>query len=203
MGDPSSTLIFSIDPGVVNLGVTWYDYSNRKILFADKVMLAPKLRAIKSDSEIVPRVFKLFFYGNLRKMIEKSKVVLIECQMKTKMKIIQHSIASFCFAFNFDYEMLGPKSVKSHFDTGAFARKKIGKSVKGTKNNHAANKKMAISKVNELYPELFKKVNKKKQDDIADSLLQAVYYGDRITKKRKVTSSSSSSSSASKKVKKN
>jgi hypothetical protein len=103
--------------------------------------------------------------------------------MKRKMLLIQHVIAAFCFAGNIDYKMVAPQSIKSHFNTGSYARQKVGKVVKGKKNNHAANKKMAIEKAKELFPQLLAKCGKTKQDDIADSLLQAIWYGDKQTTK--------------------
>lgn len=189
MGDPNSTYIFSIDPAVVNIGVCLYDYSKGEVLFSDRLQIAPSMKALGSDDQIVPRVFKLFFdYENspYAKMIKSAKVVVVERQMKVKMKIIQHAIAAFCFAGNLNYEMIAPQSVKTHFNTGARARQKAGAVVKGTKKNYASNKKMAIQKATELHPTLFLNTKKSKQDDIADSLLQAVYYGDITTgKKRK------------------
>jgi hypothetical protein len=194
MGDPTSTYIFSIDPGIVNIGVALYDYKTGEVLFADKVQLAPSMKAMGPDSEIVTRVFKLFFddrHSPYKKMINSAKVVLVENQMKAKMKIIQHVIGAFCFAGNQDHRMVAPQSVKAHFNTGAYARKKNGIVLKGNKNNHAANKKMGIAKATELHPTLFSQCSPSKRDDIADALLQAIYWGDTLsgTKKRKVTSS--------------
>lgn len=192
MGDPTSTLVFSIDPGIVNVGVTFYDYGKGEVLFADKLTLAPSLKAMKNEEEIIPRVFKLFFddaNSPYKKMINSSRIVLIENQMKRKMLLIQHVIGALCFAGNLDYKMVAPQSVKAHFDTGSYARQKVGVVVKGKKNNHAANKKMAIEKAKELHPQLLERCGKLKQDDIADSLLQAIWYGDvqTGTKRKHVT----------------
>lgn len=183
MGDPNSTLIFSIDPGIVNVGVALYDYVEKKVVFSGKLTLAPSLKSMGAESSIVPRVFKLFFDDKnspYKKMINNSKIVLIENQMKRKMLLIQHSIASFCFAGNIDYKMVDPRSIKTHFDIGSYARKKTGTTVKGTKNNHSANKKMAIEKIQEICPDIFKNVSVSKQDDMADSLLQAIWHGDNL-----------------------
>jgi hypothetical protein len=185
MGDPTSTLIFSIDPGIVNVGVALYDYANKNILFSGKLTLAPSLKAIGGEAKIVPRVFKLFFDDNnspYKKMINNSKIVLIENQMKRKMLLVQHSIASFCFAGNIDYTMVDPRSVKAHFDIGSYARKRAGTSVKGKKNHHV-NKKMAILKIQEICPDIFTNVTVSKQDDIADAVLQAIWYGDGLVPK--------------------
>ena len=194
MGDPSSTCVVSIDVGIVNIGFCFYDYATGEVLFADRLTLAPSLKALKSDSEIIPRVFKLFFDDSVspyKKMINSSRIVLIENQMKARMKIIQHVIGSLCFASNVDYKMVAPQSIKAHFNTGSYARKKAGTTVKGKKNNHRENKKMGIAKAEELHPKLFSKCSKAKKDDIADALLQAVWYGDKLTgTKRKQLSDS-------------
>lgn len=185
MGDPNSTLIFSIDPGIVNVGVALYDYKEKEVLFAGKLSLAPSLKAMGAESSVVPRVFKLFFDDKnspYKKMINNSKIVLIENQMNRKMLIIQHSIASFCFVGNIDYKMVDPRSIKKHFDIGSYARKKTGMT---TKNNHSANKKMAIEKIQEICPNIFNDVPISKQDDMADSLLQAIWYGDNLLGERR------------------
>lgn len=182
MGDPSSTMVFSIDPGIVNVGVSCYDYSSDEIIYSGKLTLAPSLKAMKSEAEIVPRVFKLFFddaNSPYKKLINASRVVLIENQMKRKMLLVQHCVASFCFAGNIEYQMVDPRTIKTHFDIGSYARKKAGAAIVGTKGNYGANKKMAIVKVKELFPGLLDKVSVAKQDDMADSLLQAVWFGDK------------------------
>jgi hypothetical protein len=191
MGDPSSTIVFSIDPGIVNVGVCCYDYGTGEVLFADKLTLAPSLKALTNDAEITVRVFKLFFDDKnspYKKMINSSKMVLIENQMKARMKIIQHVIGAFCFAGNIDYKMVAPQSIKAHFNTGSYARKKAGTEVKGKKNNHRENKKMGIAMAEKLHPQLFSKCSQAKKDDIADALLQAIWYGDKETgtKRKKV-----------------
>ena len=74
------------------------------------------------------------------------------------------------------------KKIKKHFDIGSYARKKTGMT---TKNNHSANKKMAIEKIQEICPNIFNDVPISKQDDIADSLLQAIWYGDNLLGERR------------------
>jgi hypothetical protein len=190
MGDPTSAYIFSIDPAVVNIGVCLYDYGKGEVLFADRLQIAPSMKALGPDDQIVPKIFKLFFDDKnspYAHMIRSSKIVVIESQMKVKMKIIQHVIASFCFAANLEYKMIAPQLVKTHFDTGARGRAKTGKTVKGKTNNYNCNKKMAIQKAIEIHPTIFTTCAKSKQDDIADSLLQAVYYGDKLTGTKRTT----------------
>jgi hypothetical protein len=180
MGDDTSDYIFSIDPGIVNIGAACYNGKTKDILFANKLTLAPSMKAMANEAEIIPRVFKLFFdnASPYKKMIDNSKIVLIENQMKRKMLLIQHVIGAICFANNINYQFVAPQSIKVHFDTGKKSRAKQGIKLKGNKTNHKANKKMGIAKAIELFPAYMKKVSVTKQDDIADALLQAVWYYD-------------------------
>jgi hypothetical protein len=175
-------LIFSIDPGVVNIGVCWFNATKNKILFADKVQIAPRMKDVKNESEIIPRIYKLFFIGKIYEMIKVSNVVLIEQQMKRKFLLFQYSLGAILFEKNIDYVFQSPRSIKTQYSIGKTARKKAGKSVKGVKNNHAANKKAGIDLISKLYPKFMNKVNLKKRDDIADAVLQARYY----TEKHKI-----------------
>lgn len=178
MGDSDSDYIFSIDPGIVNVGAACYNGTTGDILFAGKLTLAPSLKIMENEAEIIPRVYKLFFDSNspYRKMINHSKIVLIENQMKRKILLVQHVIGALCFANNINYEFVAPQSIKAHFKTGSRSRAENGIVLKGNKTNHAANKKMGIAKAIELFPEYMKKVSVSKQDDIADALLQALWY---------------------------
>lgn len=181
MGDPNSDLIFSIDIGVVNVGVALYNKKTKKIMFADKLSLAKTLRHVQEESEYVPRVYALFFdpfASKCRKMIDSSSIVLVEKQMTTRMINIQHIISGFCVRFNINYKFVSPRSIKAFFKTGSYSRKLNGTNVKGVKNNHSANKKLAVAKANELFPEYMDKVNASKKDDVADAILQAVWYAE-------------------------
>ena len=212
MADSGSDYIFSIDPGIVNVGAACYNGKTGEILFAGKLTLAPSLKVMENEAEIIPRVYKLFFDNNspYRKMINHSKIVLIENQMKRKILLVQHVIGALCFANNINYEFVAPQSIKAHFNTGSRARAQNGVVLKGKKTNHAANKKMGIAKAKELFPEYMKKVSVAKQDDIADALLQAVWFSQKgekiietkqvaLSKKRKAASSSSTTRKKTKK----
>ncbi|GBG33227.1 Hypothetical Protein FCC1311_094512 [Hondaea fermentalgiana] len=169
MGDPTSSLIFSIDVGVVNIRVAFYEANGQDMVFADKVSLAPSMKAMKDEAEIIPRVFKLFFHQEspLKAMIEQARVVIVEQQKKRKMLLIQHVIGALCFRSNFAYEFVSPRSVKAHFNTVKFSCKKSGKSVKGAKKNHAANKRAAVEKAHSLFPKFMSRVSAAKRDDVA------------------------------------
>lgn len=174
----STMLVFSIDPGLVNIGVCFMDTSENKILYADKVQMCNRMKDLKSEAEIIPRVYKLFFTGKIGQMVDAADVVLIEQQMKRKFLLIQYTLGSFCFEKHKSYEFVSPKCIKTHFNSGKVSRKKAGKSVRGKKNNHAANKKAAVEIATHLFPQFMLRVNSKKRDDVADAMLQAKWYTD-------------------------
>lgn len=169
MGDVDSNYIFSIDPGIVNIGVACYNGTTKEILFANKLSIAPSLKAMASDGEYIPRIYKLFFdeKSPYRKMINNSKVVLIENQMTARIKIVQHVIGALCFEKGMEYEFVAPQSIKAHFKIGSRARLTKGIRIKGKKKNHGANKKMGIVKAKELFPKYMSELSVSKQDDVA------------------------------------
>lgn len=179
--------VTSIDIGVVNVGFCCMSFPEKRIICADKLSLAPSLRALKTDAELIPRVYKLFFSDDspYAKYIKTSRLVLVEIQMKARMKVIQNIIGTFCFANNIEFKFVSPRSIKAHFSIGSRTRAKQGKSVRGMKNNHSANKIMAIDKALELYPTFMSKLKVSKRDDVSDALLQARWYIDKVTEVKK------------------
>jgi hypothetical protein len=178
-GDPEETCwVLSIDVGIVNVGVALMNAKTGQIAFADRLSLAPALRAMSKESEITPRVFKLFFDEKSphRRLVDMARIVLIEQQMTSKQKLIQYTIGAYCLMLNKAYRYVGPKSIKAFYNTGKFSRKKAGKSVRGRKENHAANKKAAIALAKQKWPSVMARVDSKKQDDVADALLQASWF---------------------------
>jgi Holliday junction resolvasome RuvABC endonuclease subunit len=167
--------ILSVDPGIVNVGCALVNAKTGAVGFVNRLTLAPSLKAMSKESEITPRVFKLFLQ-EYRSLVDRAAIVLIEQQMKTKMKLIQYSLGAFCMAINKPYRYVGPKSIKAFYNTGKFSRKGTGEAVRGKKNNHAANKKAAIRLALQKWPALMAKIDKKKQDDAADALLQAAWF---------------------------
>lgn len=167
--------ILSVDPGIVNVGCALVNAKTGAVGFVNRLTLAPSLKAMSKESEITPRVFKLFLQ-EYRSLVDRAAIVLIEQQMKTKMKLIQYSLGAFCMAINKPYRYVGPKSIKAFYNTGKFSRKGTGEAVRGKKNNHAANKKAAIRLALQKWPAVMAKIDKKKQDDAADALLQAAWF---------------------------
>ena len=168
-------LIFSIDVGITNMGICFYNSETpSKLLFIDKISLSSSLKELRKHGEhsLIPKIKEMFFGENkISKMVDKSDIVIIEQQMKTKMKLIQYSIGSMCNAHNKQYAFISPNSVKNYFKTGASSRK-----LKGKKKNYAANKKAAITLATKLFPAYMRHIPHYKKDDVSDAIVQAVYY---------------------------
>jgi len=171
-------LVFSIDPGLVNVGVCLYNATQDTIVYANKVQLTPSMKEMKTEAEIIPRVYKLFFQGPLKEMIDKASIVLVEKQMKRKFYLVQYVIGAVCFHEAKEYRFVCPRSVKTHFKSGKLSRKISGTSVKGSKKNHTENKKTAVELATKLFPAFMQKVTAAKRDDVADAVLQAKWYAD-------------------------
>lgn len=173
-------LIFSIDPGIVNIGVCLYNSSTGTVMWADKVQLAPTLKKFKGaggEDILIDAIHRQFIGSGdtkCQKCFSVADIVLVERQMKRVMIVIQHLIASMCRYTGRKCVMVAPQSIKTVFNTGKTGRVKKRCSVKGQKNNYKANKAMAISKAMELFPQYMTKVGAKKRDDVADAILQAV-----------------------------
>jgi len=178
-------MILSIDPGIVNIGACLFDTDNDEVLWADKVQLCVRMKDMKTEAEIIPRVYKIFFTDKIFQMMKNVDIVLIEQQMKKKFFLVQYVIGAICFEKGIDYKFVSPRSIKTHFQSGKTSRQKSGTSVRGAKNNHAANKKTAIALATQLFPRFMLKVHVKKRDDVADAILQAKWYCDKFTKKIK------------------
>eukprot|EP00515_Schizochytrium_aggregatum_P009918 CAMPEP_0202095054 /NCGR_PEP_ID=MMETSP0964-20121228/49351_1 /ASSEMBLY_ACC=CAM_ASM_000500 /TAXON_ID=4773 /ORGANISM="Schizochytrium aggregatum, Strain ATCC28209" /LENGTH=477 /DNA_ID=CAMNT_0048663309 /DNA_START=52 /DNA_END=1486 /DNA_ORIENTATION=- len=148
------------------------------IVWADKVQLAPRLKAMLSEAEIIPRTYKLFFTEQIKDMMELASVVLVEQQTKKKFFLAQYVLETFGFDRHKDYMFVSPRSVKAHFNTGKFARKLTGSSVVGAKENHTAIKKAATERATELFPDYMTRIIATKRDDVSDAVLQAKRYAD-------------------------
>jgi hypothetical protein len=171
--------VFSIDPGLVNIGVCFYDTTEQRIIFADKVQMVTRMKDLKTESEIIPRVYKLFFTGKMWEMIRTSSVVLIEQQMKKKFSLIQYVLGAICFEKEINYKFVSPRAVKTHFGSGKTARAGTRAAVRGNKNNYSANKKAAVALATTMFKPFMAKLSVTKRDDVADALLQAKYFADK------------------------
>lgn len=182
-------LIYSIDPGLVNIGVTLFDTSKKTkpIVFADKVQLVKRMKDLKSEDEMITRCYALFFdtqNSEHARRLQSADVVLIEQQMKRKYLIFQAILGSLCFAHNKKHVIVRPIQVKKMFGTGSASRntttsrKRKGAAAKVVtkKTSHAANKKAAVEHATALFPAHMRNISATKRDDVADSLLQALWY---------------------------
>ena len=179
MSDPSSPRVFSIDPGIVNLGVCCYDKHSKKIEYANCERLADKIKNI-SEHEVLRLVHQRFFGScHISKMLAGSSMVLIEIQMKRKFLLVQHAIGAYCIERGYAHKFVSPRSVKVHFDIGKSARDRSGAGVRGKSNNYAANKKQDILVAESLHPSFMRSLPQGKKDDVADAILQARYFADK------------------------
>ena len=174
-------LLLSIDPGIVNIGVCVYDNLKKKIIFADKLQIYKNLKEHKKLGEcnLTNQVYETFFSKDspIFKYLKKIKICLIEIQMKSLFKIISHVIHAFCFEKNIKVYHISPRSIKKYFHTSAYNKKT-------RKSSHLKNKKLAIKKMEILFPSLMenKKKENKKVDDICDAILQVLYFCEKLKK---------------------
>lgn len=185
--DRNSNLVFSIDPAIHNMALVLFDYKAKQVRFFDVISIGESETKLSTD-KIICKIYTLFFKpgGLYTDLIKKSKIVLIEQQMRAVMIQIQNSIGSMCHTNGYNYMFIRPAKVKSFFDTGKAARKAKNESVKGASANYRANKKASIQTLARISPLLFKYIDEntphiKKKDDVADALLQAVYYAKRYS----------------------
>lgn len=172
-------LILSIDPGLVNMGVCVFDTEQYKIVYANKVSLSPTQKVFKKEGEhtLVDKIYYLFLEcKDFKHHFENADIVLIEQQMKRTMLLVQYVMGSICKSLHKEYKFITPRSIKTMFKTGKTARKGTSSAVRGKKNNHAANKKMAIAHAEKMFPAFMRTVSAHKKDDISDAVLQAAWY---------------------------
>lgn len=172
--------VLSIDIGIVNIGVVMFNVKTGAIAYADKIGLVPSMKMLKSESELTPRIYHVFFSNKsaIRPLIDKSRLVLIENQMKSKQKIVQYSIGAFCLAHNKHYRYISPRPIKIFYGSGKASRNGTKDAVRGSKKNHGANKKAAVELATRKWPILMSKIDHKKRDDVADALIQASWFSE-------------------------
>ena len=155
-------LILPVDVGTRNFGMTLYDTKKKDFV----MMRLLDLRNMKDHVKQMKRMSE-------EEPFLSADVLLVENQMRSIMK----TMATALRAFNFDKTvMVAPQSVKRFF-----------RSSTGT---HRLNKKKALEKVREMLSEKSQAMLGKfqKQDDIADCILQTLWYlksGKRIRVKQK------------------
>lgn len=147
--------IVSIDPGTVNCGyAVWVDGKFTSFGSYNLLEMVPKKK--KTDYPFIVREF-------IRKteLFKDVDVVLIENQMQARMKMIACSLRCFFWGKSV---MIAPQSVRRHF--------------KISNGDYRKNKKDSKQLVHKfLTSEQSKKVqDSKKQDDIADAVIQLKFY---------------------------
>ena len=160
--------IVSIDVGVKNCGICVFDFLSGTVIFWDNVSLASG-RYVPAENvayvrDMVSRYSSFF---------EDASHVLVERQMRCNMRIIEAVIQSMFFDKTI---ILSPHQVKAHY--GLCTR------------NYRLNKKKAVewaAQFIEANPGAFAHgvadgFERKKQDDLADSLLLITYYLDTYSK---------------------
>jgi len=180
MSSEESELVFSIDPGIVNIGVCCYNKKTKNIVYAGCEVIAKRLKDCRGEDKMLQKVHELFFgESHLSKLLEKSCMVLIEIQMKRKMLLVQHAIAAICIEKGYKYKFVSARVVKRHFGNGAEARNAFGKKVCGVRANYSANKAEAVKSAHEIHPAFMKTLDRGKKDDVSDAILQARWYADK------------------------
>jgi hypothetical protein len=173
-------ILVSIDPGLVNLGFCVLEIGSERVVQARRIVLFETQKCFKRAGEqsIIQSLYLNLFVPNA-KHFRAAKIVLVERQMKRTFIIIQYCIAMFCRENGIPFMFVDPKVVKRALNTSTIKTTRKGKATNPTigksRGNYRLNKKKATALAKKLYPELFSDTVEK-QDDIADSILQGVWY---------------------------
>ena len=144
-------IILSIDIGTKNLGWAVYDGEIKDVGVIN-------LSKYLNGTDYAMQVRKLSETG----FFDNADVILVEIQMRACMKIIANSIR--CFHWSKTVR-IAPQSVRRHFKT--------------IMKKHSSNKKVHLALLDELdLPSNIRaKISAhKKKDDIADAIVQLLYY---------------------------
>ncbi|GBG28601.1 Hypothetical Protein FCC1311_048222 [Hondaea fermentalgiana] len=188
-------IVLSVDPGVVNIGVCVMDTDARRVLYADRLCFAKRMRDVP-EGKMVERIEELFFHPSSRapglgKHLPRVQVVLIEQQMKRRFLIFQHALAAFARAKGLKYQFVSPTSVKRHFKIAHHAspakKGKTRKVVTAEQKllNYEANKRGAVEVLRAQFPEAVERARmamgsaRVKVDDLADAVLMAAWFADK------------------------
>ena len=153
--------VVSIDPGTVNCGyAVWEDGKYVDIGSYNLLEMVPKQK--RTDYPYVARQFM-----EKTQLFAGADVVLIENQMQAKMKMIACALR--CFMWK-KAVPISPLAVRKHFGI--------------SNGNYRQNKKDSKSFVHQfLTPLQSERIKKtKKQDDVADAVIQLQYHLDKMKK---------------------
>lgn len=162
------------------------------VVTADKLVLFPPPVSKMKQGDIIKHVAALFFDEDAphRAELQKSDIVLIENQMKSKMLQIQQVIATFLHCKGIPFKFVSPRSVNVHFKIGRKFRGPLsGNKLVRERKHYLLNKSDSIKLGQKRFPRLFAALPASKKDDVADAVKQALWYteteGLKLEKKRK------------------
>tara|TARA_B100000674_G_scaffold311502_1_gene258944 strand:+ start:5753 stop:6220 length:468 start_codon:yes stop_codon:yes gene_type:complete len=150
--------VVSIDPGTVNCGYAVWE-NGKFIKFGSYNLLSMVDKKKKTDYPFIARTF-----ADKTKLFQGADVILIENQMQARMKMIACALR--CFFWE-QAVPISPLAVRKHF--------------KISNGNYRQNKKDSKSFVHSLLTSTQSKqlMGNKKQDDVADAIIQLKYYLDK------------------------
>tara|TARA_R100000951_G_scaffold115508_1_gene123805 strand:+ start:714 stop:1247 length:534 start_codon:yes stop_codon:yes gene_type:complete len=160
------SFIVAIDVGIKNLGLCVFDFCTNKIVHWDCVTLVPNGRYVPANNVEYVRNF-VHRYDHYFSCAQK---VLVERQIRCNMRIVEAILQTL---FYDRCIVISARSVKVHYDLST--------------KNYRANKQKAVVWATEFLqsnPQAFEAIacgnwhEKRKQDDLADSLLLVMYYLD-------------------------
>jgi hypothetical protein len=159
-------LIVAIDVGIKNLGLCVFDFCSSKVVHWDCVSLVPNGRYIPANNVEYVRKF-IERYNHYFTCAQK---VLIERQIRCNMRIVEAILQTMFYERCI---VISARSVKVHYDLST--------------KNYRANKQKAVAWAGQFIranPQAFEATctnnwsERRKQDDLADSLLLVMYYLD-------------------------
>lgn len=158
-------MILGIDPGLTNIGICLLDYTSNEIIVANKLSLCNRVSEIKSEFEIIDRVYNLVHSNDFKETyLKKATLILIEVQMRRKMVVVQTAFASILKTMGYTVEFIAPILVKNWF-RGKKTIKRMG---------HKHNKLEAIKVFKSIFPDFI--IESSKLDDVCDATLLCLYY---------------------------
>lgn len=141
-------MIASVDIGTKNLGYAIWDSSIVDFGVVD-------LTQFKKGKDYAAMAKALCDTG----IFDECDTILIERQMQARMKVLATALR--CFFWD-KAVLIAPQSVKRHFKSGT--------------KKHSTNKKKAVDIVAPFIKDLDKFKALRKKDDVADAILQVLYY---------------------------
>lgn len=158
--------VIAIDVGIKNLGLCVFDFATAKFVFWDNVSLVPNGRYIPANNVQYVRDF----IARYQSLFQEASHILIERQMRCNMRIVEAVVQTLFFDI---CTVISPRSVKAHYGLGMKNyRLNKQRAVEWAEKFVASNAQAFVHGVTVPFEE------KRKKDDLADSLLLVTYYLD-------------------------